>query len=47
MKGMLPFVDSTVSADISQTKKTFNWQPIPFEKTLLETAVAVTKITSH
>jgi len=41
MKGMLPFVDSTVSADISQTKKTFNWQPIPFEKTIVDTAKSI------
>ncbi len=41
MKGMLPFVDSTVSADISQTKKTFNWQPIPFEKTIIDTAKSI------
>tara|TARA_B110000037_G_scaffold196172_1_gene233163 strand:- start:1593 stop:2597 length:1005 start_codon:yes stop_codon:yes gene_type:complete len=41
MKGMLPFVDVAVSADISQTKQIFNWKPIPFEKTILETAKSV------
>ena len=41
MKGMLPFVGITVDADISDTKRTFNWQPIPFEKTVLDTAKSV------
>lgn len=41
MKGMLPFVDSMVSADISPTKNTFNWQPIPFEKTIVDTAKSI------
>lgn len=41
MKGMLPFVGITVEADISDTKRTFNWQPIPFEKTVLDTASCV------
>jgi dihydroflavonol-4-reductase len=41
MKGMLPFVDVEVSADISETKQVFSWKPIPFEKTILETAKSV------
>jgi dihydroflavonol-4-reductase len=41
MKGMLPFVDVEVSADISKTKQVFSWKPIPFEKTILETAKSV------
>lgn len=41
MKGMLPFVDSMVTADITLTKKTFNWQPIPFEKTIVDTAKSI------
>ena len=35
MKGMLPFVDAKVSADVSDTIKTFNWKPIPFEENSL------------
>jgi dihydroflavonol-4-reductase len=46
-KGMLAMLDMNLSADNSKTMEVFNWKPIPFEKTLLETAVAVTKITSH
>jgi len=41
MKGMLPFVDVEVSADISQTKQVFNWKPLPFEKTVLDTAKSI------
>jgi dihydroflavonol-4-reductase len=41
MKGMLPFVDAKVSADISETKKTFSWKPIPFKKTVLDTAESI------
>ena len=41
MKGMLPFLDAEVSADISTTKQVFNWEPIPFEKTILETAKSI------
>jgi dihydroflavonol-4-reductase len=41
MKGMLPFVDAEVSADISSTKEVFNWKPIPFERTVVETAKSI------
>lgn len=41
MKGMLPFVDAEVSADISSTKKVFDWKPLPFEKTVLDTAKSI------
>ena len=41
MKGMLPLIDVEVSADISPTKQVFNWEPIPFEKTILETAKSI------
>ena len=43
MKGMLPFVGNTIEADVSDTMKTFNWKPIPFEKTVLDTAKSVEK----
>jgi len=41
MKGMLPFVGNTIEADVSDTMITFNWKPIPFEKTVLDTAKSV------
>jgi len=41
MKGMLPFVGNTIEADVSTTMTTFNWKPIPFEKTVLDTAKSV------
>ncbi|NQX84921.1 MAG: NAD-dependent epimerase/dehydratase family protein [Flavobacteriaceae bacterium] len=41
MKGMLPFLDTEVSADISITKQVFNWEPIHFEKTILDTAKSI------
>jgi dihydroflavonol-4-reductase len=41
MKGMLPFVGNTIEADVLQTKTTFNWKPINFEKTVLDTAKSV------
>ena len=44
MKGMLPFVGNTIEADVSDTMKTFNWKPIPFEKTVLDTAKSVKEI---
>ena len=40
-KGIMPFVGNTIDADISGTKKTFNWESIPFEKTILDTAYSV------
>ncbi len=44
MKGMLPFIGITVEADVQDTKRTFNWQPIAFEKTVLDTAKCVQDI---
>jgi dihydroflavonol-4-reductase len=41
MKGMLPFIGNTIEADVSDTMKTFSWKPIPFEKTVLDTAKSV------
>ena len=41
MKGMLPFVDVEINADISPTKLVFNWKPLPFEKTVLDTAKSI------
>lgn len=41
LKGLLPFIGHTIEADISDTMETFNWQPIPIEKTVLDTAKSV------
>ena len=41
MKGMLPFIGNTIEADVSNTMAAFNWTPIPFEKTVLDTAKSV------
>lgn len=41
LKGMRPFFGAKITADISPTKKTFNWEPIPFEKTIIDTAKSI------
>ena len=41
MKGMLPFVDANISADISKTKNVFNWKPLPFEQTVVDSAKSI------
>jgi dihydroflavonol-4-reductase len=43
-KGMLPFIGNTIEADISDTMGTFNWKPISFEKTVLDTANSVQSV---
>ena len=43
-KGMLPFIGNTTEADVSNTMITFNWKPIPFEKTVLDTAKSVERL---
>ena len=43
-KGMLPFIGNTIEADISDTMRTFNWQPISFEKTVLDAAKSVQNV---
>ncbi|MCG8476776.1 MAG: aldehyde reductase [Cytophagales bacterium] len=46
MKGMLPYVGKKYEGDITRTKKIFNWNPIPFEKMVLDTAQSVNSILS-
>jgi dihydroflavonol-4-reductase len=41
MKGMLSFVDAEIKADISATQDIFNWEPIDFEKTIVDTAKSI------
>jgi dihydroflavonol-4-reductase len=43
-KGMLPFLGNTVIADITDTMNTFHWKPIPFEKTIIDSAKSVEMI---
>lgn len=46
LKGMLPFVGITYNADVSDTMKTFDWNPIALEKTVLDTASSVSEVLS-
>ncbi|MDB4286159.1 aldehyde reductase [bacterium] len=41
LKGMLPFIGNTFNGDVSETMKTFNWKPIAFKETVLDTAKSV------
>ena len=41
MKGMRPFIGNTFNGDVSETMKTFNWNPISLQKTVLDTAESV------
>ena len=41
VKGMVPIVGKSVSADNTETKEIFNWEPIPFEKTILDCARSI------
>ena len=41
VKGMVPIVGKSVSADNTETKGIFNWEPIPFEKTILDCARSI------
>ena len=44
MKGMLPYVGKKYEANVSKTKSTFNWEPIPFDKMVLDTAESVRSV---
>ncbi|PXX21946.1 NAD-dependent epimerase/dehydratase family protein [Arenibacter sp. ARW7G5Y1] len=41
LKGMKPFIGNTYDADVSKTKEVFNWKPISFEKSVLDTVQSV------
>lgn len=47
LKGMKPFIGNTYNADVSQTKKVFNWEPISFEKSVLDMAVCVKQLMAN
>ena len=44
IKGMLPFIGYTYSADVSETMKIFNWKPISLRKTVLDTAESINEL---
>lgn len=46
-KGMLTMLGMNLSADNSKTMDVFDWEPIPFKKTVLDTAKAVKKIIAY
>jgi dihydroflavonol-4-reductase len=41
LRAMLPFVGNVINGNVESTKKTFNWKPLPLEKTMVETAKAI------
>lgn len=41
LKGMKPFIGNTYNADVSNTMQVFNWTPISFEKSILDTVQSV------
>ena len=41
VKGMVPIVGKSVSADNAETKEIFKWEPIPFKKTILDCARSI------
>ena len=40
-KGMVPIVGNTVSSNNIETREIFDWEPIPFEKTILDCAKSI------
>jgi len=45
-KGMVGLLGMKLHADNSETRTLFNWEPIPFSKSVLDSATAVKRITS-
>ena len=41
IKGMRAFIGNTYSGNVSHTLKTFDWKPVPFDKTIIDTAASV------
>jgi dihydroflavonol-4-reductase len=41
IKAMLPFVGNVFNGNVESTMETFNWKPIPLEKTMVDTAKAI------
>lgn len=43
MKGMMPYVGKKYEGNIDDTKRVFDWQPIAFDKMILDSAASVKK----
>jgi dihydroflavonol-4-reductase len=43
-KGMIPFIDKTISTDNSQTKDVLDWEPIEVRKTIIDAAHSVKSV---
>ena len=41
VKGMVPIVGKSINADNAETKQIFNWEPLPFEKSILDCASSI------
>ena len=44
MKGMLPYVGKKYETNVNATKHIFNWEPVPFDKMVLDTAESVKNV---
>ena len=47
LKAMKPFIGNTYHADVSQTMEVFDWKPILFEKSILDTATCVKQLMNN
>lgn len=47
MKGMLPYVGKKYEAKLDTTRKIFKWEPIAFEKMVLDTAKSVQEVLNN
>ena len=47
LKAMKPFIGNTYHADVSQTMEVFDWNPISFEKSILDTATCVKQLMNN
>jgi dihydroflavonol-4-reductase len=44
MKGMMPYLGKKYEGDVKKTMSQFNWEPVPFETMILDTAESVQRI---
>lgn len=44
MRGFLPYAGKKYEADISKTKKVFNWEPVAFDTMIVDTAKSVEQV---
>ncbi len=45
VKGIVPIVGKSINADNVETKQIFNWEPLPFEKSILDCASSIKHLT--